>query len=94
MPDQTLYPYYREDVDAGRLTKEDARELIDCFYLKLGELDKIYSNAATRYLQGPGHGQTVTLGGVTKDGRDATNELSHLFLLADRDIRLVLFIGC
>jgi len=89
VPDQTLYPYYRSDVDAGRLTKEGALELIDCFFLKLSEVDKIYSNSATRYLQGPGHGQTVTLGGVTKDGRDATNELSHLFLLADRDIRLV-----
>lgn len=89
VPDQTLYPYYRKDLAAGHLTQEGALELIDCFYLKLGELDKIYSNAATRYLQGPGHGQTITLGGVTKDGRDATNELSHLFLLADRDIRLV-----
>jgi len=87
--DQTLYPYYCKDIDAGDLTKEEVLELIDCFYLKLGELDKIYSNAATRYLQGPAHGQTVTLSGVTKDGRDATNELSYLFLLADRDIRLV-----
>ena len=89
VPDQTLHPYYHRDLDAGHLTFEGALELIDCFYLKLGEIDKIYSNAATRYLQGPGHGQTITLGGVTKDGRDATNELSHLFLLADRDVRLV-----
>ncbi|MBW1994259.1 MAG: glycyl radical protein [Deltaproteobacteria bacterium] len=88
VPDQTLYPYYRKDVEQGALTEEKALELIGCFYLKLGELDKIYSNSATRYLQGPGHGQTITLGGVTREGRDATNELSHLFLLADRDIRL------
>ena len=39
--DQVLYPYYREDIAAGRLTKEEALELIECFYLKLGELDKI-----------------------------------------------------
>ena len=87
--DQTLYPYYRKDIDQGQMNEEEALELIECFYLKLGELDKIYSNPATRYLQGPGHGQTITLGGVTKDGRDATNELSHMFLRADRDIRLV-----
>jgi formate C-acetyltransferase len=88
-PDQYFYPYYREDIDGGSLTRENAKELIECFYLKLSEIDKIYSNEATRYLQGPGHGQTLTLGGVTKDGRDATNELSYLLVEADRDIRLV-----
>jgi formate C-acetyltransferase len=88
-PDRTLYPYYRQDIGEQRLAKETALELIECLYLKLSELDKIYSNEATRYLQGPGHGQTVTLGGVARDGRDATNELSFLFLEADRDIRLV-----
>jgi formate C-acetyltransferase len=87
--DQTLHPYYQKDIREGLLTRETALELIQCFYLKLSELDKIYSNAATRHLQGPAHGQTITLGGITRDGRDATNELSHLFLQADRDSRLV-----
>ena len=88
-PDQFLLPYYRADLESGRLTEEAALEWIEAFYLKLSETDKIYSNRATRFLQGPGHGQVFTLGGVDKDGNDATNELSRLFLLADRDIRLV-----
>jgi formate C-acetyltransferase len=88
-PDQILYPYYRRDIAKGSLARESALELIECFYLKLSEIDKIYSNEATRFLQGPAQGQTITLGGVTEDGRDATNELSHLFLEADLDIRLV-----
>jgi pyruvate formate-lyase/glycerol dehydratase family glycyl radical enzyme len=88
-PDQMLYPYYRSGIAKGSLTRESALELIECFYLKLSEIDKIYSNQATRFLQGPAHGQTITLGGVTEDGRDATNELSHLFVEADLDIRLV-----
>ena len=88
-PDQMLHPYYRSDIAKGSLTRESALELIECFYLKLSEIDKIYSNQATRFLQGPAHGQTITLGGVTEDGRDATNELSHLFVEADLDIRLV-----
>jgi len=88
-PDQMLYPYYRSEIAKGSLTRESALELIECFYLKLSEIDKIYSNQATRFLQGPAHGQTITLGGVTEDGRDATNELSHLFVEADLDIRLV-----
>jgi formate C-acetyltransferase len=88
-PDQILYSFYREAMAKGSLTRESALELIECFYLKLSEIDKIYSNEATRFLQGPAHGQTITLGGVTKDGRDGTNELSHLFVEADLDIRLV-----
>jgi len=87
--DQILYSFYCQDVAKGLMTRESALELIECFFLKLNETDKVYSNEATRYLQGPSHGQTITLGGVTKDGRDATNELSHLFVEADLDIRLV-----
>lgn len=87
--DQLLHPFYLRDVAKGVLTKEGALELIQCFYLKLNEIDKIYSNEATRFLQGPAHGQTITLGGVTEDGRDATNEVSHLLLEADLGVRLV-----
>jgi pyruvate formate-lyase/glycerol dehydratase family glycyl radical enzyme len=87
--DQMLYSFYCQDMAKGLMTRESALELIECFFLKLNETDKVYSNEATRYLQGPSHGQTITLGGVTKDGRDATNELSHLFVEADLDIRLV-----
>lgn len=88
-PDQFLYPYYKQDMDTGELDRQRLFELIETFYLKLSETDKIYSNEATRFLQGPGHGQTFTLGGITRDGQDATNELSHIFLEADREIRLV-----
>jgi formate C-acetyltransferase len=87
--DQMLYPFYCNDMGKGLLTRESALELIECFYLKLSEIDKIYSNQATRFLQGPAHGQTITLGGVTEGGRDATNQLSYLFLEADLDVRLV-----
>ncbi len=87
--DQMLYPFYCNDMGKGLLTRESALELIECFYLKLSEIDKIYSNQATRFLQGPAHGQTITLGGVTEESRDATNQLSYLFLEADLDVRLV-----
>jgi len=87
--DQILYPYYKKDIEEKRMNRDNILELIQCFFLKISEIDKIYSNAATKFLQGPGHGQTITLGGCTRDNRDAINELSYLFLEADRDIRLV-----
>lgn len=88
-PDQYLYPYFRQDLQSGSLSPNSLFELVEAFYLKLSETDKIYSNEATRFLQGPGHGQTFSLGGVNSRGKDATNELSHLFLEADREIHLV-----
>lgn len=87
--DQILYPYYKKDIEERRMTKEDILELIQCFFLKISEIDKVYSNAATRFLQGPAQGQTVTLGGYTREGRDDINELSYLFVEADRGIRLI-----
>jgi len=87
--DQILYPYYKKDIEERRMNRDNILELIQCFFLKISEIDKIYSNAATRFLQGPAHGQTITLGGCNRDNRAAVNELSYLFLEADRDIRLV-----
>lgn len=87
--DQILFPYYKKDIEERRITKEDTLELIQCFFLKISEIDKVYSNAATRFLQGPAQGQTITLGGCARDGRDSINELSYLFIEADRDIRLI-----
>jgi len=87
--DQILYTYYKKDIEKKIITKKYALELIQCFFLKISEIDKIYSNEATRFLQGPAQGQTITLGGCDSDGRDSTNELSYLFIEADRDIRLI-----
>jgi len=86
--DQYLYPFYRCDVEKGRLTREDALELIECFYLEIFELNKVRTWSETRYKSGYSLFMTVTLGGQTQTGEDATNELSHLFLEALAETRL------
>ena len=86
--DQFLYPYYKADEEKGLLTHESALELMECLYLKLGEIDKISSNESTAVNTGPAHGQTITIGGVRADGSDITNEVSILVLEADRRIAL------
>ena len=70
--DQYLYPYYKADLDAGRLTREGALELIECFDLKCFRTFDFHH---------------ATIGGVAPDGSDATNELSHLFLESVEAIR-------
>jgi pyruvate formate-lyase/glycerol dehydratase family glycyl radical enzyme len=78
--DQYLGSYYEADIAAGRIAHERAQELLDLFYLKVAEMNKIWPYIAT--LSGPGYtsGQLMTIGGVTKDGKDATNSVSYMML--------------
>jgi formate C-acetyltransferase len=67
--DQYLAPYYQADLAAGRITRGQAREAIEELMVK----------AAGEVIQG---GNVFSIGGVGRDGEDATNEISHLFLEA------------
>ena len=87
--DQYLYPYYLADKKNGTLNDEQALELMDCLYLQLSTVTKIYSNEGAIIFAGPGVGQCITLSGVDRNGRDVTNELSYLCIDADADVRLM-----
>ena len=78
--DQYLAPFYDADIAAGRLTHAEAQELLDLFYLKVAEMNKLWSYGATK--SGPGYtsGQLMTLGGVDKYGRDASNAVTYMML--------------
>jgi len=78
--DQYLYPFYERDVSQGKLTREAARELIGCFWIKTAELNKLRNWRSTRFKTGYPMFQTLTLGGVNRDGLDAVNDLSLLCL--------------
>ncbi|MFX0203653.1 MAG: pyruvate formate lyase family protein, partial [Candidatus Hodarchaeota archaeon] len=87
-PDQYLYPFYKNDTEQGRITKEKARELIALLYIKMNGLLTPQGSEIVRTLAGFPIQINVTLGGLTRDGRDAVNELSYLFLDAEEDVRL------
>ena len=87
--DQYMYPFYKEDIESSRLTRAEALNLLECFFCKLAEINKIYSNEGARLLAGPAHGQTLTLGGTLSGGEEGTNELTYLCLEADAEVRLV-----
>jgi len=78
--DQYLGSFYEADIASGRISHEKAQELLDLFYLKVAEMNKIWPYFAT--LSGPGYtsGQLMTIGGVTRDGKDATNAVSFMML--------------
>lgn len=86
--DQYLYPYYRADRDAGRITPAEAVELLGCFLVKAAEMVPLFFARATEYFSGLSSASGITLGGTRAGGGDAVNELSFLVLLAYDQVRL------
>ncbi|MHA1266523.1 MAG: pyruvate formate lyase family protein [Candidatus Helarchaeota archaeon] len=88
--DQILYPYFKKDLEEGRISFDEARELLEELLLKtmsqnIRPESNILSNFYHRYL-----GSTpITIGGLTSDGNDASNELTLLFLEAANNSRAV-----
>ena len=80
--DQYLGDFYEKDIADGTLTPEYAQEIFDLFYLKVAEMNKPWSYGATQSNPGYTNGQMMVLGGVDKDGNDATNTVSFMMLQA------------
>jgi len=78
--DQYLYPFYQKDLEAGKLTKSHASELLENTWIKLLSVNKIRPWSHTRFSAGGPLYQNVTIGGQTTDGQDAVNGLSFLIL--------------
>jgi formate C-acetyltransferase len=88
--DQTLYPYYRNDLEAGRISAEQALELLEELLLKIMSQNirpesNILSNFYHRFLGS----SPVTLGGLGPDGGDGTNDLTYLFLKAAHNSKAI-----
>ena len=86
--DQYMYPYYKMDIDGGNITNEFAQELIDCIWVKLNDLNKARDAASAEGFAGYSLFQNLIAGGQTKDGRDATNELSFMCIYASMHVLL------
>ncbi|MBI2907619.1 MAG: hypothetical protein HYX92_08200 [Chloroflexi bacterium] len=82
--DQYLYPYYKRDIERGEITREEAIEVLECMRVKLSNQRFRFFRSSPSQEQGSGDAQfhNVTISGETADGKDATNELSYLFLEA------------
>ena len=68
--DQVLYPYFRRDMDAGRLDIAGAMELIGCLWLKLSDNVIMVPEASEEMFGGAGTVPAITLGGVDSQGND------------------------
>ena len=86
--DQYMYPYYKKDLDAGKITREFAQELMDCIWVKLNDLNKVRDAASAEGFAGYSLFQNLIAGGQTKEGLDATNDLSFMCISASLHVML------
>lgn len=86
--DQYMYPYYKKDLDSGKISREDAQELIDCIWVKLNDLNKVRDAASAEGFAGYSLFQNLIVGGQNKHGQDATNDLSFMAITATEHVFL------
>ena len=71
--DQYMWPYLKQDLDSGRLTLATAEELLAEFFISLNKDSDLYPG-----VQQGDNGQSLMLGGTTRDGKDAVNDLTWM----------------
>ena len=79
--DQHLYPFYAKGLEDGTLTREAAKELLSCLWIKFNNQPAPPKVGITAKESGTYNDFTnINIGGVTKDGKDGSNELSYIIL--------------
>ena len=86
--DQYLYPFFAADLKTGRLNVAEALELLDALFIKFNQIVYMRNAHSAKYFAGFPIGFNVTVGGQTRGGSDATNQLSYLILKTQDHIRL------
>ncbi|MFC2047991.1 pyruvate formate lyase family protein, partial [Chloroflexota bacterium] len=77
--DQCQYPYFKKDIEEGRITVERSADLVGGFITLLGRREQCAQVLMREAVQ-TNKISNITLAGLTRDGEDACNELTHLFL--------------
>ena len=84
--DQFMYPFYKKDKEAGKITDDEVLELLELLKIKTMQCNGVAGGKMQREKwAGMARWNNFIIGGVTPDGKDATNELSYLLLEAAQD---------
>lgn len=79
--DQHLYPFYEKGLKDGTLTREKAKELISCLWIKFNNQPAPPKVGITALESGTYNDFTnINIGGIDREGKDAVNELSYMIL--------------
>ena len=86
--DQYLLAYFKKDIQSGQIDYDKALEIVECIWLKFNQIVYLRSASSAKYFAGFPIGFNIAVGGQTSEGKDASNELSHLFLKAQEHLGL------
>lgn len=86
--DQAWWPYFQQDLAAGRLDHAAALELIGCLFVKCNQIVYLRNRHSAEFFAGFPIGFNCCIGGIDADGADATNDLTWLFLRAQSELLL------
>lgn len=86
--DQYMYPFYKKDIEAGRITDDEVLELLEIMRCKVMKINRVSGKANRAKNSGMAKWYNWTIGGVDSEGNDVTNELSYLLLEAAKDTEL------
>jgi pyruvate formate-lyase/glycerol dehydratase family glycyl radical enzyme len=87
--DQYMYPFYKKDVDEGRLTRDEAKELLQCYWIKHNYVYDFQGRLGINQGINSGFGQLMTLSGCGPNGEDLTNDLTWLTLDVIEEMNLL-----
>ncbi|MDD4753337.1 MAG: glycyl radical protein [Desulfitobacteriaceae bacterium] len=88
--DQHLYPFYQKEIEAGILTREDAEELLQCFWVKFNNQPAPPKVGVTAEESGTYTDfANINSGGLKPDGSDGVNDVSYLILDVIDEMRLL-----
>lgn len=88
--DQHLYPFYKSEVEEGTLTRVEAEELVQCFWVKFNNQPAPPKVGITLKESGTYTDfANINLGGVTPDGLDGVNDVTYLLLDVIDEMRLL-----
>ncbi|MCQ2257521.1 MAG: glycyl radical protein [Bacteroidaceae bacterium] len=85
--DQHLYPFYKKGLEDGTMTRDKAKELISCFWIKFNNQPAPPKVGVTALESGTYNDFTnINIGGIDKYGNDAVNELSYIILEVQEEL--------
>lgn len=86
--DQHLFPFYKKDVEDGRITREKAKELLEAFWIKINNQPAVPKVGVTAEESFTYNDFTkINIGGLKEDGSDGVNEVSYLILEVLNEVR-------
>lgn len=85
--DQYMYPYYKKDIEEGRITDDQVLELLEILRLKDFQLNRVSGKILREKNAGMAKWHNWTLGGVDSQGNDATNPLTHMEIQAALEVQ-------